>query len=141
MKIDACRSCGADVVWLKARTGSNMIVDADTVCDGDVFYDHSRHRSHWATCPNAAQHRKPKAEHVLAAGQTREHKCHWPTCSKQVPPAMWGCRRHWFMLPAPIRNAIWRAYVPGQENTMTPSAAYLEAAEAAQRWIRETGKQ
>lgn len=78
-----------------------------------------------------------KFDHVRQAPQTRNHECHWPTCKKQVPPAMWGCRRHWFMLPARIRNAIWRAYRPGQEESLDPSPAYIAAAEAAQDWIRE----
>jgi len=50
---------------------------------------------------------------------------------------MWGCRPHWYRLPVAIRNAIWAAYSPGQERTMTPSARYVEAARAAQDWIRE----
>ena len=63
------------------------------------------------------------------------HRCHWPGCSRVVPPAMWGCRAHWFKLPKPIRDAIWRAYEPGQEITKAPSAAYREAARTAQDWI------
>jgi len=44
------------------------------------------------------------------------------------------------LLPADIRGAIWRAYVPGQERTMTPSDEYLKAAHAAQAWIAAQGK-
>lgn len=80
-----------------------------------------------------------KADYVRGQGQTRKHTCHWPGCGKQVPPAMWGCAPHWFALPAKIRAAIWRAFEPGQEQTMTPSDEYMEAADAAQRWIRENG--
>ena len=80
-----------------------------------------------------------KADHVRAAKQTRNHTCHWPGCGKQVPPAKWGCRTHWFALPAALRAKIWRTYRPGQENDLRPSEAYLEAAEAVQRWIREHG--
>ena len=76
-----------------------------------------------------------KAAHVRRAGQTRAHDCHWPGCGKQVPPAMWGCRPHWFRLPRPIRDAIWRAYRIGQEEDGRPSAAYVAAARAAQEWI------
>jgi hypothetical protein len=39
----------------------------------------------------------------------RGHHCHWPGCEVPVPPAMWGCRRHWYMLPADIRRLIWAA--------------------------------
>jgi hypothetical protein len=80
-----------------------------------------------------------KVAHVKRAGQTRDHACHWPTCTRQVPPAMWGCREHWYMLPPGIRDAIWRAYAPGQEQTGRPSTAYVDAARAAQQWIEEVG--
>lgn len=65
------------------------------------------------------------------------HTCHWPGCDRRVPPARWGCRRHWFALPLTLRNRIWATYVPGQEITKTPSAAYIVAAKDAQRWIAE----
>jgi len=81
-----------------------------------------------------------KAAYVVRQGQTRNHTCHWPGCDKQVPPAMWGCRAHWYALPAPLRAAIWRSYRPGQEKDMRPSAAYLEAAKAVQAWIASTAK-
>ena len=77
-----------------------------------------------------------KVRHVLAAGQTRKHHCHWPGCSKQVPPARWGCREHWYMLPERIRTRIWRAYQIGQEETAAPSTEYVAAAREAQDWIR-----
>lgn len=76
-----------------------------------------------------------KADYVKAQPQTRGHTCHWPGCNKQVPPAMWGCKPHWFRLPARLRNAIWNAYGIGQEVTMTPSREYLDVATEVQRWI------
>lgn len=71
-----------------------------------------------------------------------KHTCHWPGCAKDVPPAMWGCRTHWFALPKHLRDEIWRTYVPGQEITKTPSMAYLTAARHVQEWIkaRKEGK-
>lgn len=78
-----------------------------------------------------------KADYVRGQKQTRDHHCHWPGCTKQVPPAMWGCKAHWMRLPKHIRDAIWRAYVPGQEISLTPSEEYLAAARAARDWIRE----
>jgi len=81
----------------------------------------------------------PKVIHVLSAGQTRAHTCHWPGCDKQVPPAMWGCRPHWFALPKALRDRIWDTYRAGQEVTMTPSAEYLDAADAVQEWICSHG--
>jgi hypothetical protein len=50
---------------------------------------------------------------------------------------MWGCKAHWFRLPWRIRDAIWRAYIPGQEVSKDPSEAYIAAAQEAQRWIKE----
>jgi hypothetical protein len=78
-----------------------------------------------------------KVRHVLRARQTRDHTCHWPGCDKQVPPAMWGCKAHWFALPKNLRDAIWRSYRPGQEETGRVSDTYLDAAEAVQAWIRD----
>lgn len=78
-----------------------------------------------------------KAAYVRSQGQTRNHGCHWPGCETQVPPAMWGCRFHWFILPKRLRDRIWATYEPGQEIDGTPSPAYLEAAMAVQRWIEE----
>ena len=77
-----------------------------------------------------------KVAHVKRAKQSRGHTCHWPGCTRQVPPAMWGCKDHWFALPMRLRNEIWRTYKVGQEITMTPSDEYLKAADAVQEWIR-----
>lgn len=78
-----------------------------------------------------------KTDYVLSQPQTRKHHCHWPGCERQVPPAMWGCSKHWFKLPKSIRDQIWKTYNPGQEKTMTPSIEYLCVAGEAQRWIKE----
>lgn len=78
-----------------------------------------------------------KADHVRRAQQTRAHECHWPGCTAQVKPAMWGCAPHWFRLPQAIRDAIWAAYRIGQEQSLNPSRAYMEAARRAQEWILE----
>ena len=77
-----------------------------------------------------------KAEHVRRANQTRPHTCHWPSCNKQVPPAMWGCKEHWFKIPKRLRDRIWATYKPGQEESLDVSEDYLKAADAVQEWIR-----
>lgn len=72
----------------------------------------------------------------------RRHTCHWPDCPQEVPPAMWGCKAHWFSLPTRLRARIWRTYEPGQELRMDPTPEYLAAARAVQDWITtnvETG--
>lgn len=56
-----CRSCGAPIIWLRTRSGSNMPVDADTVPLGDDGpFDPKVHTSHFATCPHAREHRRPR---------------------------------------------------------------------------------
>lgn len=80
-----------------------------------------------------------KAEYVRSQGQTRSHTCHWPSCGKQIPPAMWGCSTHWFRLPKALRDKVWAAYEPGQEVSMTPSRSYLDVAREVDLWIREHG--
>jgi len=80
-----------------------------------------------------------KADYVKHQTQTRKHSCHWPGCKKQVPPAMWGCSTHWFKLPLALRNKIWNTYKPGQEVDLTPSRAYLDAADEVQAWIKSQG--
>lgn len=82
-----------------------------------------------------------KADYVRAQPQSRSHTCHWTGCTKQVPPAMWGCKQHWFKLPAALRARIWRAYRPGQEKDMRPSEEYMVAAHDVERWIAQQGGQ
>lgn len=80
---------------------------------------------------------KKKAEYVKRQQQDRPHHCHWPGCREQVPPAMWGCKEHWFKLPLVLRNKIWAAYRSGQEIDMNPSREYLKVAEEVQQWIED----
>ena len=78
-----------------------------------------------------------KKKYVLAQKQDRKHVCHWPGCRQQVPPAMWGCKKHWYKLPKQLRDKIWTAYEPGQEISLTPSDKYLAVAMETQAWIAE----
>lgn len=77
-----------------------------------------------------------KVTHVKSSGQDRKHHCHWPNCTQQVPPAKWGCTKHWYMLPKYLRNLIWETYSIGQEITQTSSREYLAAAHEVQEWIK-----
>jgi hypothetical protein len=65
------------------------------------------------------------------------HTCHWPGCPIEVPPKLWGCRKHWYTLPQHLRDRIWKAYRPGQEINKTPSREYVDAARDVQEWIRQ----
>jgi hypothetical protein len=53
-----CRSCGAEIVWLRTASGRNMPINAETFEPGDEQFDAKRHQSHFATCPEADQHRR-----------------------------------------------------------------------------------
>lgn len=73
-----CKSCGADIVWVKTESGKSMPLDASpidpTKIDGACFIENGiarfgafdlprgtlRYVSHFATCPQAKEHRKPK---------------------------------------------------------------------------------
>ena len=60
-KLSRCKSCDEYIVWVKTEAGKNMPVDADSFDEGDdLVYDSDKHISHFATCPNADQHRKPR---------------------------------------------------------------------------------
>lgn len=72
-----CKSCGADIIWVRFGTGKTMPVDFAPSADGNISIatkdglalviserhrtpDMKLHKSHFATCPNAKQHRRPK---------------------------------------------------------------------------------
>lgn len=63
------------------------------------------------------------------------HTCHAEGCETTVPPRLFACRKHWFMLPQEIRDAVWREYSPGQERRKDPSAAYLAVTRDAIEFI------
>lgn len=65
------------------------------------------------------------------------HICHWPGCTREVTPKMWGCKPHWFALPKELRDQIWESYVPGQEIRKDPSPEYIVAAKRVQEWITQ----
>lgn len=60
-----------------------------------------------------------------------KHLCHAAACKTEVPPAMFMCKPHWYMVPKPLRDAIWATYRPGQEITKDPSLEYLDVAHEA----------
>jgi hypothetical protein len=60
MKTSECRSCGAEIVWIKTELGKWMPVDADTITEGDEVFDPGEHVSHFSTCPDAGAHRRPR---------------------------------------------------------------------------------
>jgi hypothetical protein len=63
------------------------------------------------------------------------HTCHATGCRVPVPPRMFMCRKHWYSLPKSMRDAVWAAYVPGQEIRKDPTPGYLAVADAAIRYL------
>lgn len=54
-----CKSCQAEVVWLKTKNDKPMICDPRIVTVLTDAGETVRGRvPHWATCPSAAQHKK-----------------------------------------------------------------------------------
>lgn len=67
--ISSCRSCGAPIVFAKTAAGRLMPIDAlevsgfavDVTTDPPTLIEQVKvHQSHFATCPNADQHRKKR---------------------------------------------------------------------------------
>lgn len=82
-----------------------------------------------------------KADYVrteVVKGQVRDHVCHAQGCTKQVPPALFMCAKHWRMVPESMQKAIWHHYQPGQERgDMQPTREYFEATRAAIAYVEE----
>lgn len=66
-----------------------------------------------------------------------EHRCHARGCTTPVPPEMLMCKKHWYMVPLPIRRRVWNAYRPGQCDDKRPSQRWHEAATDAIRAVFE----
>lgn len=56
----SCKTCGADIVFLRTAAGRSMPVNADTVEPGDTDYEPGRHVNHWGTCDRPDQHRRSR---------------------------------------------------------------------------------
>ncbi len=77
-----------------------------------------------ARCGKPAGHDGP---HVPRS----EHHCHARGCGVATKPEMLMCRRHWFMVPKPIRDRVWATYRVGQCDDKQPSSEWHAAADAA----------
>lgn len=72
-----CGSCGAPVTWAKTAAGKVIPLDPEPVANGNVLLrdgvaivfgaksgappaGERRYKSHFATCAQAAQHRRPR---------------------------------------------------------------------------------
>lgn len=60
------------------------------------------------------------------------HTCHAEGCTIRCKPEFLMCRKHWFMVPRALQDAVWDAYVPGQcDFDPLPSDEWHAAADAA----------
>jgi hypothetical protein len=53
------------------------------------------------------------------------HLCHAMGCPTEIAPRLLMCAHHWRMVPASLRESIWKEYRPGQEIDKQPSEAYV----------------
>ncbi|MFA6031151.1 MAG: hypothetical protein WC969_14945 [Elusimicrobiota bacterium] len=78
MKLSACRSCGAPILWAETASGKKCPFDAKPTPAGEWALDDTTHpplaakivraegssesgfTCHFATCPNAAEHRRKR---------------------------------------------------------------------------------
>lgn len=64
------------------------------------------------------------------------HHCHARNCYVKTRPEMLMCRRHWFMVPKKLRDAVWATYSPGQcDGTAEITREWHDAADAAIEWV------
>lgn len=79
----------------------------------------------------------PRRHLRTRSGDLMAHHCHALNCKASVPPRLHMCAPHWRLVPRDLQRALYAAYRPGQERTMTPSAQYLRAAAACVRSVAE----
>jgi hypothetical protein len=49
----------------------------------------------------------------VPAGHVLMHECPAPVCTEQIDPDMLMCPRHWYLVPKPLRRAVWIAWRRG----------------------------
>ncbi len=62
------------------------------------------------------------------------HECPAAGCTREVSISMLMCRSHWYMVPAPLRTAVWNAW---QDGAGAGSAQHTAAISAAIRSVNE----
>ena len=56
------------------------------------------------------------------------HECPATGCTRDVPIDMLMCRSHWYMVPKPLRNAVWGAWQEGDGAGTRAHTAAIHAA-------------
>jgi hypothetical protein len=64
-----------------------------------------------------------------------DHECPHPACDASVPSGKLACSRHWYAIPKPLRDAVWKAWNHG---TGRGSVAHNAAITAAIQHLRGT---
>jgi hypothetical protein len=64
-----------------------------------------------------------------------QHECLWPDCGRLIPLSHWGCKAHWYKLPAQLRTRIGRAYRAGVDTGTHPTRGWRRAHAEALAWI------
>lgn len=56
------------------------------------------------------------------------HRCPAPPCQRQIDEDYLACRRHWHMVPRPVRRAVWIAWDQGNGRGTAAHSAAIAAA-------------
>jgi hypothetical protein len=56
------------------------------------------------------------------------HECPADGCDRAIPYTMLMCRPHWYMVPAPLRAAVWNAWQDGDGGGTARHTAAIDAA-------------
>jgi len=64
---------------------------------------------------------------------TQLHECPAPGCTERVDFSMFACQRHWFSIPKPLRDEIWRTWRKRLEAHAAARKAGVEFLEAETR--------
>jgi hypothetical protein len=69
------------------------------------------------------------------------HECPATGCTAAVSPSMLFCRPHWYMVPKPIRNAVWATWADGAgQGTLAHCQAIRAALRVVNRKLAEAGR-
>lgn len=76
--------------------------------------------------------RVPSREALLAKGY---HACKWPGCEELIAPTVFNCKRHWAMVPKPMRKEVIRVYAPNLWVNGEPPEAYTRLMAEVMEWV------
>ncbi len=80
---------------------------------------------------------KTTEEKSLRKPPANLHTCHAIGCKDLVQPRYLMCYSHWSMVSSTLQSRVWATYVEGQEIRKDPTPEYLEAQEAAVRYVAQ----